>query len=410
MPIKKTSYLYANKDGIYIFQIFIPVYMRHLWNGRRSLKKSTGTRDIMQARIFRDQYLLEFRKLQLMMKPDNPINRIHSAISDLHLLAGISSNITSPAAVPAERGKPASPKLIDVSKEYTEQYKDRRSYSTLSKSVRAVSAFTKSIKRPTITINGIGRRVVSDFLEVNRDKFSRQTLQNWLTCLGTLYDFARRKYDNIAPDNPFHGHNLEARQTNESYQPFEPNQLQVLTKEAGDEIKDVIIIGLYSGMRLDEIASIKRDEIITIEGVRCFYVSKSKTKAGIRHVPIHSLLFGIVDKYLEQNNGEYLLPQSNKIKRADGKRGPWYSQAFTRLRRRVLPAATDRQCFHSLRGHFITCLDRAGVPEQRIGAITGHTEKKAKTEAFKTYSQGAGMKELSDYVELISYPEIESGL
>ncbi|MCL7672044.1 integrase, partial [Enterobacter cloacae complex sp. OE43NF] len=61
---------------------------------------------------------------------------------------------------------------------------------------------------------------------------------------------------------------------------------------------------------------------------------------------------------------------------------------------------------HSLRGHFITCLDRAGVPEQRIGAITGHTEKKAKTEAFKTYSQGAGMQELSNYVELVRYPEI----
>ena len=171
-------------------------------------------------------------------------------------------------------------------------------------------------------------------------------------------------------------------------------------------MRDVIIIGLYSGMRLDEIASIKRDEIVTVEGIRCFYVSKSKTKAGVRHVPIHSLLIGIVDKYLSQNSGEYLLPQSNKIKRADGKRGPWYSQAFTRLRRRVLPAATDRQCFHSLRGHFITCLDRAGVPEQRIGTITGHTEQKAKTEAFRTYSKGAGMQELSRLVELVKYDAI----
>lgn len=203
--------------------------------------------------------------------------------------------------------------MTDVSKEYAEQYKDRRSYSTLSKSVRAVSAFTNSIKRPTITINGIGRRLVSDFLEANQDKFSRQTLQNWLTCLGTLYDFARRKYDNIAPDNPFHGHNLEARQTNESYQPFELHQLQALIKEAGSEIRDVIIIGLYSGMRLDEIASIKRVEIIKVEGVRCFYVSKSKTKAGVRHVPIHSLLISIVDKYLAQNNGEYLLPNRTRL-------------------------------------------------------------------------------------------------
>ncbi|HFF9685271.1 TPA: integrase, partial [Enterobacter cloacae] len=96
----------------------------------------------------------------------------------------------------------------------------------------------------------------------------------------------------------------------------------------------------------------------------------------------------------------------NKIERKDGKKGPFYSQAFTRLRRRVVPMATDRQCFHSLRGHFITCLDRAGVPEQRIGYITGHSSQAAATEAFKTYSAGCSMKELSDYVEMVAYPEI----
>ncbi len=79
------------------------------------------------------------------------------------------------------------------------------------------------------------------------------------------------------------------------------------------------------------------------------------------------------------------------------------SQAFSRLRRSVLPTATERQCFHSLRGMFITCLDRAGVQETRIGAITGHTEQKAKTEAFRTYSQGASIQELAEYVELVRY-------
>ena len=72
-----------------------------------------------------------------------------------------------------------------------------------------------------------------------------------------------------------------------------------------------------------EIASIKRDEIVMLEGVRCFFVSKSKTVAEVRYVPIHSLLMGIVDKHLTQNSGEYLLAQSNNIIRKDGKRGPW---------------------------------------------------------------------------------------
>lgn len=116
-------------------------------------------------------------------------------------------------------------------------------------------------------------------------------------------------------------------------------------------------------------------------------------------MPIHSKLSLIVDEYLSHSYGEYLFPQANKINRADGKKGPFYSQAFTRLRRRVLPTATDRQCFHSLRGMFITCLDRAGVSETRIGSITGHTEQKAKTEAFRTYSRGPAWR---------SYPVMSS--
>lgn len=291
--------------------------------------------------------------------------------------------------------------------EYAESYKDRRSYSTLSKSARAVELFLESANQPDIALERIGRRLVTEFLDTQKEKGAAdQSRQNWLTCLGSLYEFAKRRYDGIPDRNPFHGHNLEARRTIESYQPFEPDQMQKLLAAAEPEIKNIILMGLFSGCRLDELASLKKSEIQTVEGVRCFYISKSKTKAGVRYVPIHSRIAEIVDEYLSHSYGEYLFPQANKINRADGKKGPFYSQAFTRLRRRVLPTATDRQCFHSLRGMFITCLDRTGCPEQRIGAITGHTEQKAKTEAFRTYSQGASLEELAGYVEMVDYEQI----
>ncbi len=172
---------------------------------------------------------------------------------------------------------------------------------------------------------------------------------------------------------------------------------------AEPEIRNIITMGLFSECRLDELASLKKSEIQTVEGVRCFFISKSKTKAGIRHVPIHSRLSAIVDEYLSHAYGEYLFLQANRMNRKDGKKGPFYSQAFTRLRRRVLPTATDHQCFHSLRGMFITCLDRAGVPEQRIGAIAGHTDQKSKTEAFRTYSQGASMEELKNMWKSLNF-------
>lgn len=403
MPIKHNQYLFQSHNGVWIFQIFVPKYMRHLFGNKRAWRKSTGTRDIVKARHFRNHMLIEFNNIKTLLNPEREDIRIQNALSSLQISLKQASN-KSPETTHVST---MIPKLSAIRDEYMTVYSERRAFSTLSKSARAVEVFLQSIKKTDIALDKIGRRLVSEFVDTQQQGGAApQTVQNWLTSLGSLYEFAKRRYDQIPDSNPFHGHNLEARRTIESYQPFEPHQLQTLIKEAGSEIRDVIIIGLYSGMRLDEIASIKRDEIVTVEGVRCFYVSKSKTKAGVRHIPIHSLLIDIVDKYLSQNSGEYLLPQSNKIKRADGKRGPWYSQAFTRLLRSVLPAATDRQCFHSLRGHFITCLDRAGVPEQRIGAITGHTEQKAKTEAFRTYSKGAGMQELSRHVELVKYDAI----
>lgn len=376
-----------------MFQIFIPVYMRHIFGGKRLYRKSTGTKDLNAAKHFRNHMLIEWKILKEQYCPDTEERRIQYAVVGLH------------KQVIRRAPLQTVPTLIDIRDQYADKYRDKRSFSTLAKSARAVEVFLASLHRANIPLTEIRRSQVALFIN-KQDKKSLQTVQNWLTCLGSLYEYARRSHDDITPDNPFHGHNLEARNTVASYQPFEWHQLTALLKAADEELRDIILIGLMSGARLDEIASLKREEIVMLEGVRCFHISKSKTKAGIRYVPIHSLIMGIVDKYLNHSYGEYLFPQANRIKRKDGKKGPFYSQAFTRLRNQEVPEATDRQCYHSLRGHFITCLDRAGVREQRIAEIVGHSSQ-AKTESLKTYSKGAGMKELSEYVELVAYPEIE---
>lgn len=397
MSIKSQSYLYPTPEGVWMFQIFVPKYMRHIFGGKRLYRKSTGTKDLATAKHFRNHMLIEWKALKEQYCPDTEERRINNAILELRAQTVMKSPLQ------------AIPTLIEIRDRYADQYKDRRSFSTLAKSARSVEVFLKHLECADIKITKIRRSQVALFAMRHIEKKADQTVQNWLTCLGSLYEFARRVHDDIPPDNPFHGHNLEARASIESYQPFTSDQMQKLLDAAEPEIKNIIVMGLFSGCRLDELASLKKSEIQTVEGVRTFFISKSKTKAGIRHVPIHSRLSAIVDEYLSHNYGEYLFPQANKINRADGKKGPFYSQAFTRLRRRVLPTATDRQCFHSLRGMFITCLDRAGVSETRIGSITGHTEQKAKTEAFRTYSQGASMKELKGIIELIRYPEIEKG-
>lgn len=46
--------------------------------------------------------------------------------------------------------------------------------------------------------------------------------------------------------------------------------MQKLLDSAEPEIRNIIIMGLFSGCRLDELASLKKSEIQTVEGVRCF--------------------------------------------------------------------------------------------------------------------------------------------
>jgi integrase len=396
MPIKKNAYLSKHLKGNYVFQIHVPFYMEHLFNSK-VYRVTTNTKDLEEARRFRDHMLLEWNELKRKHNPaSNADQNIANAIASLHQCH------SKPRSAPSI-AYATSPTLKAVCDEYVKRYDGKKAFSTLSKAQRAVTVFLQTLGRKDIKLQDVKRSIVSGFLQKQEKKYAPQTLQNWLTSLGSLYKYARRVHDDLPSDNPFYEMDLCARSSIESYQPFTMRQLSKLIDSAEGELKDVILIGLYTGMRLDEICSMTKSNVQDIEGIKCFYIDKSKTKAGIRHVPIHSILLPIVENYLPHNKGEYLFPYANKIKRADGKKGPNYSQAFTRLRNKVIPGATDRQCFHSLRGHFITQLDREGVEETRIGTITGQIEKKAKTEAFKTYSAGPLMRELQQIVELVKY-------
>lgn len=170
-------------------------------------------------------------------------------------------------------------------------------------------------------------------------------------------------------------------------------------------MKQVTLIGLYSGMRLNENCSLTTDDIVTEESVRCLRISKSKTKIAARLVPVHSLINGLIDTLIQNHTDKFLFRHAALTDRDDGKRSSWHTQQFTRAKRKALgEKTTERKIFHSLRGMFITELDRLKVPEDRIALLVGHERRI--TESFKTYSQGASFKELAQYVEQVNFDSI----
>ncbi|VFS67775.1 Phage integrase family [Raoultella planticola] len=182
-------------------------------------------------------------------------------------------------------------------------------------------------------------------------------------------------------------------------------------------MQNVTLIGMYSGMRLNEICSLRAANIREIEGVLCFEVTEGKTRSASRVIPCHSLITPLVLSLREKPYNGFLFYRASMIDRADGKRSTWHTSVLHVLNARHWESrGTERKVFHSLRHGVAQILDRGGggtgklkpVQEDRIALLLGH--ERGSTESFKTYSKNsASPVELRQYIELIRYPEIEKG-
>ena len=378
-------------------RIAIPSYMRHLFQGKRYFMKSTGTRDIRQARLFRDAIALEWTRLRNLLKPQGG-SSVDQIIDELRRVSVYAKE--APASFGAS--VQACPSLLKMRDLYLLQYSEKRKLTTLSKTNKAVEVLLTHLKKKDIQLRDINRTIVTGWLDKLKTERAPQTIQNYISALAQIWDLARNRYHDAPQDNPWRGHALEAKSSKVSYEVFAPGELAKIYSLLDDEMKAVTAIGAYSGMRLNEICTLRESSIKNIEGVLCFEITEGKTKSAARVVPVHSKIIPLVKSLLKTTHSGFLFYHASITDRADGKRSTWHTQQFTRAKRKALgePAA-ERKVFHSLRHAFVQQLDRAQVPEDRIALLVGH--ERGSTESFKTYSRNsASTIELKRYVELLS--------
>lgn len=382
-------------------RIAIPSYMRHLFQGKRYFMKSTGTRDIRQARLFRDAIALEWTRLRNLLKPQGG-SSVDQIIDELRRVSVYAKE--APASFGASIQ--ACPSLLKMRDLYLLQYSEKRKLTTLSKTNKAVEVLLTHLKKKDVQLRDINRTIVTGWLDKLKTERAPQTIQNYISALAQIWDLARNRYHDAPQDNPWRGHALEAKSSKVSYEVFAPGELAKVYTLLDDEMKAVTAIGAYSGMRINEICTLRESSIKTIEGVLCFEITEGKTKSAARIVPVHSKLIPLVKSLLKTTHSGFLFYHASITDRADGKRSTWHTQQFTRAKRKALgePAA-ERKVFHSLRHAFVQQLDRAQVPEDRIALLVGH--ERGSTESFKTYSKNAASPiEIGKYVELIQHEGI----
>jgi integrase len=204
--------------------------------------------------------------------------------------------------------------------------------------------------------------------------------------------------------NPFAGHRqaLKEKRNKHGYIAWTNEELVSLFDPGPkrDDLREIMLVALYSGMRLNEIASLTYGQIREADGIAYFDVTHAKTEAGVRRVPIHSKLAWLVARRKGRTAEERLWPEFSPEgpgKKPSGDAGKLFSR-----HKLSLGFDSRTKVFHSFRKNFVGNLELARVPENEVAQLVGH-EKKGIT--FGVYGTQAAMARLAEIVALVDYPE-----
>lgn len=129
----------------------------------------------------------------------------------------------------------------------------------------------------------------------------------------------------------------------------------------------MILIGLYTGLRPDEICLLKKENIHMDEN---YLIGGMKTKAGTdRYVPIHPKIKKYIQYYYDTSTSEYLIEaldgQNDKVMTYDK-----YRKRFQKCMKYI--GADGLYSPHCTRHTFITKAKECGLDEVALKLIVGH--------------------------------------
>lgn len=146
--------------------------------------------------------------------------------------------------------------------------------------------------------------------------------------------------------------------------PFNKTQVKTVWKwkDSSPYIR-VILMLIYSGVRIGELLDLKKENINLDE--RWFDVIASKTESGIRKVPINEKVFPFFVEWYNMNDCEYLLSTP------DGKHFE-YRNYYDSYWKPFMEQMNMEHRPHDTRHTCISLLTSAGVDERIVKKIVGH--------------------------------------
>lgn len=176
--------------------------------------------------------------------------------------------------------------------------------------------------------------------------------------------------------------------------PFTKKQIDILWTLKNDKYYQLILILIYTGLRIEEFLSLKKKDVNIKE--HYLNVIKTKTESGIRKVPISDYIYPFVLNWYKSSKCDYLLHTENQ---EPFKYRNYYDSYFLPLMERLGFDQTPHCCRHT----FISLLAEAKISPTYTKLIVGHKGAMSLTEKVYTHID---MSHLLEAVNSIYYPKI----
>ncbi|MCD8521060.1 MAG: DUF3258 domain-containing protein [Saccharospirillaceae bacterium] len=219
--------------------------------------------------------------------------------------------------------------------------------------------------------------------------------------------FAYARDEEIISTSPVSNLKVDSSQTDVTYALYSDSEVRKLVEAAIAESiewhKWVVLIGVYTGMRLGEIHALHSSSIRFDDDSERYYIlvtdeygGRLKTEAAKRTVPVHMNLikFGFLE-WSESKSGNLFSIRSKTITQ-------WFGERFRDLA--GVSQVDDygkRKVFHSLRHSFITKARSKSVSLDKIQQVVGH--EKTSAGITDRYTHKYPVKDLLEVVDAIDY-------
>lgn len=255
-------------------------------------------------------------------------------------------------------------------------------------------------------------RAVAYVAWLNKSDLGHSTKQDRISNMQTLWKFLVRIRQAARGSSPWSDHEVTGKKkaaANAKGGWKVDDVVKLFRAQEGDRaghytrqlFRELYTLGFVTGMRLDEIVSIRPAAVERIKGGYWINVEESKTEAGVRGVPIvHRAAVAILKRRLaSQREPDESIFFECRPGGPDGRLSWQVQKALGRDRARLgLDRVAD---FHSTRRSFLTLMENSGADIVHVQRYVGH---RVPTMMHTVYSDGASRENLRKVAEAVKYP------